>query len=123
MRIIRRWVGAVAVVLLVSSVAATPGWAETDWTAYINGSLRKFGRGVANVATCPGEMIRTPNLIGRQDGLVAEFSVGIVQGLWRTVLRGVTGVFEVATFYAEIPKGFEPLMKPEFVWAESTWAE
>lgn len=121
---IGRWGGLVcAVGILVLGGTATTTWAERDGSAYINGSLRKLGRGVANIATCPLELIRTPSIVGRQDGLVAECTVGIVQGLWRTVERGAAGVFEVVTFYAEIPKGFEPMMTPEFVWASSQWAE
>ena len=112
-----------AVGILVVSAGAANVWADTDRSAYINGSLRKLGRGIANIATSPLELIRTPSLVGRQDGLVAECTVGIVQGLWRTLQRAGVGVFEVVTFYSEIPKGFEPIMKPEFVWASSAWTE
>ncbi|MBI4341405.1 MAG: exosortase system-associated protein, TIGR04073 family [Candidatus Omnitrophica bacterium] len=104
--------------------AVVPAWAGEPVNApYVSGSLRKLGRGIANVATCPAELVRTPLLVGRRDGLIAELSVGIVQGVWMMLVRGVTGVFEVASFYAEIPKGFEPLVKPEFVWASGSWAE
>ena len=85
--------------------------------------LRKLGRGVANIATCPAELIRIPMLVERRDGYVAGMSVGIIQGVWRTLVRGTTGVLEVVTFYAEIPKGYEPLVKPEFVFAHGSWAE
>lgn len=87
------------------------------------GPLRKLGRGIANVATCPAELLRTQEFVGRRDGYIGAITVGLVEGMWRTVLRGVTGVFEIATFYLEIPKGFEPLMKPEFVWAHGDWRE
>ena len=102
---------------------AAPVRAEESGSSYIDGALRKLGRGIANVATCPAELIRTPALTGRKDGNLAGLTVGIVQGAWRTVARGVTGVFEVVTFYAEIPKDFAPLMKPEFVWADGNWSE
>ena len=121
---IGRWGALVCVAgILVFGGVSTRTWADTDRSAYLNGSLKKLGRGAANILTCPFELIRTPSIVGERDGLVAECTVGIVQGLWRTVERGVVGVFEVVTFYAEIPKGFKPIMTPEFVWANSAWAE
>ena len=87
------------------------------------GRLRKLGRGIANIATAPAEIIRTPELVSRRDGYVSAMSVGLVEGTWRTLVRAVTGVFEIATFYVEIPRGFGPLMKPEFVWEHGNWAE
>ena len=112
----------VVVAGLVLGMAA-PLWAEEIATPRANAALRKLGRGIANIATCPFELLRTPALVGQQEGYIAASSVGILQGAWRTILRGVVGVFEVGTFYAEIPKDYGPLMKPEFVWAHGNWAE
>jgi putative exosortase-associated protein (TIGR04073 family) len=77
--------------------------------------LRKLGRGVANVVTCPVELLRTSEQVGRRDGYLAALTVGLLQGTWRTVLRGAVGLFEVATFYKETPNNFTPLIRPEFV--------
>jgi len=120
-----RWKhGITAAASIVAFVAsAAPAWAETDRAAYINGALRKLGRGIANVATCPAELIRVPSMVGRRDGLIAEATTGVVQGIWQMLRRGVVGVFEVATFYAEVPEGFEPIITPEYVWTQSAWAE
>ena len=112
--------GAVLVVGLASSASAANGNGNPS---RLDGTMRKLGRGIADVATCPLELLRTPTLLTRRDGLIAGWSIGVVQGIWRTVLRGVTGVFEVATFYAEIPDGYGPLLKPEFVWENGDWAE
>ena len=115
------WLGVLCAIAVVLGTAA-PVLAEG--TASSNGPLRKLGRGLANVATCPFELIRTPELVGRQDGYFAAMSVGFVEGAWRTILRATVGVFEVATFYAEIPKNnYQPILKPEFVWAHGNWAE
>jgi len=87
------------------------------------GRLRKLGRGIANVGTAPLELIRTPELVSRQDGYLAGMSVGLIQGAWRTIQRIGVGVFEVATFPLEVPQDFQPLIMPEFVFAHGKWAE
>lgn len=97
--------------------------AEMDRGAYMNGTMRKLGRGIANIVTSPAEIVRTSTLVGRDQGVVAESTVGVAQGIWRMLLRAGTGVFEVVTFYSDVPHGFEPIMKPEFVWAENSWQE
>ena len=124
---ISRTAGIIGAVLIIGAVAAAvPGWADVEQVAQspkINGSLSKLGRGIANIFTCPFELIRTPVRVEQRDGMVAGMSVGVLQGAWRTILRCATGVFEVVTFPLEIPKGYEPLMKPEFVWVSGDWAE
>ena len=65
--------------------------AEGDRNAYVSGMMRKLGRGIANIATSPAEIVRTSSIVGREKGLVAEITVGITQGLWRTVQRAATG--------------------------------
>ena len=110
------WIGTMLLTLGVT----TPVWAEGS---YIDGASRKLGRGIANVATCPLELIRTSELVGRQDGYVAALSIGLIQGAWRTLLRGVVGIVEIATFYIEIPNDFQPLVHPEFVWAHGDWSK
>lgn len=88
---------------------------------YAQGATRKLGRGIANVVTGPLEMIRTPSLITQRDGGVAGVTVGLVQGVWASALRELAGVFEMATFFVPIPKGFQPLVRPEFVYAHGDW--
>lgn len=115
----RGWiVGVVVSVGLTASVGA-----QQAESSSLEGSSRKLGRGISNAITFPLELVRTPTLVGRRDGYLAALSVGMVQGAVRAALRGLTGLFELATFYAEIPKNFEPLMKPEFVWHHGDWVE
>ena len=121
----REWMGRRGWILgvgMVVGIAAPVGTQQAE-SSYLEGSSRKLGRGISNAITFPFELIRTPTLVGRRDGNVAALSVGVVQGVTRAVLRGLAGLFEVATFYAEIPKNFDPLMKPEFVWHHGDWAD
>ena len=108
--------------LLVLTWATSAFCANVDsW--YIEGALRKLGRGLVNVVTSPGELVRMTEIVGRRDGYVAASSVGILQGLWRTVLRAGAGVYDAATFFAEVPANFEPVVEPEFVFAHGNWAQ
>ena len=111
------------VLSLAMAGGITPDASASDAAGYVNGALRKLGRGVANVATCPAELLRVPTLVGRKDGTLASITVGVAQGAWQALARGVSGVFEIVTFYAETPKGFAPVVRPEFVWQDGDWAE
>lgn len=118
------WGMAVCAVVLVGGVASAAAMDETQGgPSYVSGSLGKLGRGIANVATCPIELPRTIEKVTLKDGYVAGATVGILQGAWRTVLRGLVGVFEVITFPAEVPEGFKPLIRPEFAFGGDVWAQ
>ena len=116
------WLGLLGGTVLLVMGMTTTAVAE-EKPSYVNGALRKFGRGLANIATCPAELVRVPTLVGRQDGNVAALSVGLVQGTWRTALRGIAGVYEVTTFIVPIPRDFRPVITPEFVYAHGDWTE
>jgi putative exosortase-associated protein (TIGR04073 family) len=92
-------------------------WPENYW----HGATRKLGRGVANVLSAPLELIRKPFLVGQQDGGLAGVTVGIVQGLGAAVIREGAGLIEVVTFFAPFPNHFQPLVKPEFIYAGGDW--
>ena len=122
----KAWLGIAVLVIGMT----TPAWAnipgssdETRDNSYVNGMITKVGRGIANVVTCPLELIRTPTLVGRRQGYLASLTIGVMQGAWRMIERGAIGLFEIATFYAEVPDQFEPIMKPEFVHAHGDWVE
>ena len=104
------WAGAV--------IAGHDGMGQIDSS---HGPLRKLGRGIANVATCPLELIRTPSIAVANDGWLHGLPLGVLEGVWRTALRGVVGAYEIATFPVEVPEDYEPLLKPEFVFSEGTW--
>lgn len=104
-------------------VVADPASAEGGLASYANGSIRKLGRGIANVVTCEGELFRVTDQVWRQDGFVAASILGPLKGTWRTALRALAGAYDIGTFLIPLPKGFEPVMKPEFVFAHGDWAE
>lgn len=111
--------GLIGVWLAMSAPAAQAG----EGQSYLHGATRKLGRGVCNIITCPLELLRVPDLVGRSDGYLAASTVGLARGLVHGVLRGLAGVIEVVTFPIEVPNDFGPIVKPEYVWTEGDWSE
>ena len=115
------WGGIVGIALITAGLT-TPAFAETE-VSRADGALRKLGRGVANIATAPLELLRTPTLVSQHEGYLAGISVGVLQGAWRTIQRAAVGAYEVVTFCVPTSTGSGPIMKPEFVWTDGNWAE
>ena len=77
--------------------------------------LKKLGRGIANVVTCPYEISNQVTKSYQEDGQWAGFTVGVVKGLVMMPVRAAVGVYEIATFFVPIPKNYKPiLVDPEF---------
>jgi putative exosortase-associated protein (TIGR04073 family) len=79
-------------------------------------AARKLGRGLAAM-TCgfleiPGNIVE----VSRERGQGWGFTLGFAQGLGKTVVRVLVGVYETVTAPIEVPKGFAPIIKPEFPW-------
>ena len=100
-----------------------PNAAAFESSTYMEGATRKLGRGIANVVTSPLELIRTPELVGRRDGYIGGLTVGIAQGAWHAVARFATGAYDAVTFLLPVPRDFDPVLYPEFVWKHGAWAE
>lgn len=119
-----RWALGALGMAAVMGLVMPLGWAAEEHhpKGYLDGAGRKLGRGAANIVTAPLELIRTPYFVGQQDGGFAAITVGLVQGAVAGAVRALAGVVEVATFPIPIPKGFRPLVQPEFVYAHGDWA-
>ena len=115
--------GIVGLTVLALIVVAAQARANEERASRVDLAMRKLGRGVSNILTAPGELLRTTTLVGRSEGGLPAMTVGLSKGLWRTLQREAVGLFEVATFYSEIPDGFKPIMEPEFIWKHGDWVE
>jgi len=107
---------AVGLVLSSALLNAAPVRAElpeTNTRAEL--SMRKLGRGLANLVTAVFEIPRKTTQIAEESGWMAGSTIGLAQGVWLGCLRAVTGAFEIITFPLEIPKDYGPLLEPEFV--------
>ena len=98
------------------------GWGDAH-ASYGRQTMHKLGRGIANVFTGIFEIPRTAQIVTTREGSLAGSTIGLTQGIWRMLLREVVGVYEVLTFYAEVPPDFKPMMRPEFIFAYTNWAD
>jgi putative exosortase-associated protein (TIGR04073 family) len=76
----------------------------------------KFGRGVVNltlgIMELPGQMVAE----GRHRGPLWALSLGFAKGVGGFVTRELVGVFEIVTFPAPAPRGYRPILEPEYPW-------
>jgi len=88
--------------------------AETDESPRGQNALRKFGRGLANVLF---GIVEVPNQITKvtsEHGGGAGATYGVGKGLVRWIGREFTGVYDIVTFPVPFPRGYKPIMHPEF---------
>jgi putative exosortase-associated protein (TIGR04073 family) len=95
--------------LVVSALAApTPAQARTP--------AHKFGRGLANLAL--GVMEIPAGIIeeDRRNGPLSAASLGFAKGVGGFAPRTLVGLYEVVTFPAPVPRGYRPILEPDYPW-------
>jgi len=103
------WTPMVALVALLGvTLVAAPAEAQSP--------KEKFNRGFSNLALgwleIPGTIVEESRASNPVQGLV----VGLVKGTFRTVRRELVGLYEVITFPAAVPAGYEQIVAPEYPW-------
>lgn len=93
--------------------SAIPVQAGTDDPPQGHHALRKLGRGVGN--TLFG-IVEVPNQITKANAEHGggAFFYGIGKGFVRWLGRELVGVYEIVTFPLPLPRGYKPIMQPEF---------
>ena len=105
-------IGMLAILFVVSIV--TP--------AFCDDALKKLGRGVCNIGTCPMEVFEQIKRVNNDDGPMAACSYGVVKGVAMLFVRATVGVYEFVTFPFPVPKDYKPILTdPEFFFEEKTW--
>lgn len=74
------------------------------------GPMEKLGTGVWNIVSSPGEVLDSVMENRTGSGMAAGLSHGLLEGLTRFVIKGVTGVIEVGTFPLPWPNGYRPIL-------------
>jgi len=104
----------IALIVIISLFAASSAYADT--------MLKKLGRGLANIITCPIEL---PHRIGQandESGPFAACTWGVLDGFFRMGMRFVVGGYEVITFPVPVPPDYEPIIDdPEFFLEEGIY--
>ena len=110
----------VALLVIISLGFCAPAHAVVDAVEKAtDGPIEKLGRGVANVVTCPLELMKGMDDAKQESGLFAAVTWGILQGTFNIVKRAAVGVYEIATFPIPLPKDYAPILTdPEFFWEE-----
>ncbi len=109
------------VLLLVATL--TPAMAVEELES--SGPITKLGRGVANIAFGPLELLKQPYDINQNMGAIPSLTYGVLRGVCYTVAREVVGVIDIVTFPMPLPGctddpedygwGYGPLMRPAWV--------
>jgi putative exosortase-associated protein (TIGR04073 family) len=100
--------------LLVATLALSlTARADTDDPPSGQNALRKLGRGISNLLL---GIVEVPNQVTKADSEHGGggLSYGFGKGVLRWFGRELTGVYEIVTFPVPLPKGYKPIMKPEF---------
>jgi putative exosortase-associated protein (TIGR04073 family) len=84
-------------------------------SAEVNSMATKLGRGACNLF---GGWLELPRQVGKSmKGVdpVTGTAIGVSKGLAWTLARTATGAFEVVTFPFPLPKNYEPIIQPEYI--------
>ena len=110
------------VMFMLASVAL-PSMAVEEYDS--SGPLTKLGRGIANVAFGPLELLKQPYDVNQNMGAIPGITYGVLRGVCFTIARVCVGVTDIITFPIPLPGcmddpedygwGYGPLMRPAWV--------
>jgi len=118
--LMKKWFYIVVSLAITCSAFQTPAIAAADldpdeWTD-------KLGRGVLNFFTSPLEIPRNISNTSETKGAPTGWTVGLIKGFAKTIVRAGVGIIETLTFPFDFPdEDKAPLIQPEFAWQD--WRE
>ncbi len=104
---------AIAIMLLV-----VIGLLTVSPVSYAQGAFKKLGRGVANTFTGWLEVPKGIVDESKANNVFTGLTVGTIKGLGLGLVRTGAGIYEALTFPFPIPEGYEPIVKPEYVYSK-----
>lgn len=75
---------------------------------------KKIYRGVVNTLTGWVELPKNVYVTSVEDSPLSSIGIGVVNGVKWMIVRTAVGVYETLTFPFPFPKGYAPIMEPEF---------
>jgi len=112
--------GIILLMVLVSQASFAEKASMGDPECATKSASTKLWRGLVNTFTGVGEIIRQPIVCTKEDGLVGV-PVGLFNGVFMTIARTGTGIFEVVTFPVPYDKdlGYDSILNPSYVWQKA----
>ena len=108
----------VAIIVVAIMIISFAGSACADEN---NGPMKKLGRGLANMLTCPLGLIQGIKDTNLESGPMAAFTWGVLVGTVNVVKRVAVGAYETVTFPIPVPEGYKPILTdPEFYFQSET---
>ena len=87
---------------------------------YAQDAGKKLFRGVGNVLTGWVEIPKQIYDESVNSNILVGLTWGTLKGCGWTIIRTVTGAYEVVTFPFPIPEGYKPIVEPEFVFSKES---
>lgn len=107
---------AVIILALVVALTVAPSLSFAgEGGDFVNNAGHKLGRGVANVATGWVELPKTIHAEASAHDAFTGIVYGLMKGAGKTVIRTGAGAYEVATFLFPVPKDYQSVIDPEYV--------
>ena len=110
-------IGAFILTVLLSQASFARQLLLGDPESTVKLASAKIWRGIVNIATGSGEIIRQPIVCTMEDG-GAGVPVGLFSGVFMSIVRTGAGIVEVITFPWALDDtiGYDSIMNPDYVW-------
>ena len=81
-------------------------------------AFTKLTRGFVNIITGWVEVPKRIQETSQTSGAAAGFTWGLLRGIGHGFIRTAAGAYEFFTFPVPAPPGYEPVIRPEYVFTE-----
>ncbi|MDD5116329.1 MAG: exosortase system-associated protein, TIGR04073 family [Candidatus Omnitrophica bacterium] len=96
------------------SFSSPPVEIDRDDICFTDSPVNKLERGIINMATFWMELPAEVAKVSKEQDPATGVTIGAVNGVIISAVRGVTGIYDTATF--PVASYSKPAMKPEYAW-------
>ncbi|NVO00903.1 MAG: exosortase system-associated protein, TIGR04073 family [Geobacteraceae bacterium] len=122
-RLLKHLMVVVLSIALTSGIADATGYRNIENSSpqdIVEGMATKGVRGTANIVTGWVEIPKQIYVTGVETGWLRGAIIGSLKGVGMTVVRTVSGVGELFTFFVAYPGFYDPWIEPRFVWMKES---
>lgn len=106
-----------SLVMITITALLVVGLLTLSTPSYAQDAFKKLGRGVVNTFTGWLEVPKGIVDESKASNVLSGLTVGTIKGFGLGLVRTAAGVYEAVTFPLPVPEGYEPIVKPEFVYS------